>query len=333
MGGGLNGMAGGSSVWEDEEMKNFTFSHNLISDSDTGYYIAVNDNRPQLPLPATQNRITNISCLNNLTTVVNRTPNMAFGGYGEIVNNIIHDTPFKYSSVCWNLKLNQIGNYYSGEDPWTGTSSGFVRNRIIINGTTTELGSKPEIYTNKNYLKRRDNDISDIVILDGNPDNNDRILWSNYIDGFGGSGVAPLFGGQPQFFTDTRHENTIVHKYIETTAQEAFQKNVIKGDVGAYKYLDDNGEVQIYRDTFDTSQLNYVKNNDVSYEAEKASNWVLPNIPKNTRPDSYDTDHDGMADAWEIREFGNLDQSYRGDYNGDGYDNIENFLNQVDTNK
>ena len=104
---------------------------------------------------------------------------------------------------------------------------------------------------------------------------------------------------------------------------------MVKGDVGAYKYLDDNGYVQTYRDPFDSSQLEIVRNNS-DYQPKNASNWVLPEIPQNIRPNNYDSDNDGMSDAWEIRNFGNLEQSYRGDYNNDGYTNIEEFMAQVD---
>jgi hypothetical protein len=37
-----------------------------------------------------------------------------------------------------------------------------------------------------------------------------------------------------------------------------------------------------------------------------------------------------MADAWEIREFGDLSQGYGDDFDGDGYENIEEYMNQVD---
>ncbi|WP_282123432.1 Ig-like domain-containing protein [Algibacter mikhailovii] len=300
-------------------MKDWTFSNNVVADGDTNMYFEHNDNGS-----GAHNIPDNISVINNVMTSANRSPNMAFGGYGEIINNVVFNIPSKYTTAFWNLKLSQIGNYYCGENKDSGIISAFARNRITSTGTSsTEPNSKPEIYTNGNYVKRSDN----TIVLDGNPNNNDRVLWSNYIDGFAS---PPKFGGQEQFFTDAPHSNTITHKYIPVSATNAFRNLILEGDAGACKYMDDKGEVQVYMDSFDASQLKYVANNDISYERKKASNWVLPIIPNNVRSDDYDTDHDGMADAWEIRTFGNLDQSYRGDFNGDGYDNIETFLNQVD---
>ena len=41
-----------------------------------------------------------------------------------------------------------------------------------------------------------------------------------------------------------------------------------------------------------------------------------------------DTDNDGMPDSWERANLGgSLDQTANGDFNGDGYDNIENYFN------
>jgi hypothetical protein len=43
-----------------------------------------------------------------------------------------------------------------------------------------------------------------------------------------------------------------------------------------------------------------------------------------------DADHDGMADAWETRHLGTLDREGRGDADGDGYTDLEEFLNGTD---
>lgn len=58
-------------------------------------------------------------------------------------------------------------------------------------------------------------------------------------------------------------------------------------------------------------------------------NYSIPNIPTKTatsRAASYDTDNDGMADAWERAIFGDLSKSANGDENGDGYTNLETFF-------
>jgi len=37
-----------------------------------------------------------------------------------------------------------------------------------------------------------------------------------------------------------------------------------------------------------------------------------------------------MSDEWEMRHFGTLDRDGTGDFNGDGYTDLEDFLNGVD---
>ncbi|MCP4994321.1 MAG: calcium-binding protein [Gammaproteobacteria bacterium] len=44
----------------------------------------------------------------------------------------------------------------------------------------------------------------------------------------------------------------------------------------------------------------------------------------------YDTDGDGMADAWELEHFGNLDQDGNGDFDDDGLTDLEEYENQSD---
>ena len=43
--------------------------------------------------------------------------------------------------------------------------------------------------------------------------------------------------------------------------------------------------------------------------------------------DDVDSDNDGMADAWELLYFGNLDRDGTGDYDGDGISDLDEFLN------
>ena len=43
-----------------------------------------------------------------------------------------------------------------------------------------------------------------------------------------------------------------------------------------------------------------------------------------------DSDHDGLPDSWEIQYFGNLDQTGIGDFDGDGFNNLQEYLAGTD---
>ena len=286
-------------------LRNLTFQHNFIQDSNTGGYVEINPNRDGDP----EELVDAISWHNNIFSGVNRTPNLAFSGRAEKINNVIHNTPSKNTSVYHSLRLNSEGNYYQRQS----TTPDKVR--IDVNDRTS---GNPSIYASSNVFDGKVGQIS--ITLLGNLIEDNSKMWSTLDANI----LAPS-----SYFTKNKHNHGFPNPVPVVSAKEAFEILAKKGDVGAYKYIDNNGYVKTYRDSFDSDQLSIVTNN-LDYQPKNISNWVLPNIPHKTRPDFYDTDKDGMADAWEIRTFGNLQQSYRGDYDGDGYTNIEEFMAQVD---
>ena len=50
-----------------------------------------------------------------------------------------------------------------------------------------------------------------------------------------------------------------------------------------------------------------------------------PPPPPTTPPPNPDSDYDGMLDAWEIQTFGNLNQTWLTDFDGDGVNNLTEF--------
>lgn len=288
--------------------KRQTFQHGLFADGHTGLYTEVNPDRPNNP----EELVDNISYLNNVLISTSRAPNMAFDGFGEVVNNVIHNGQFKSTRVYHDIKLNHLGNYYqrtNGTYSWIG---GLESNDV------------PQVFTRRNVYSgsiKVNGYNSGVIDLRGLDSEDNTILW---VDNPDRNRIA-----DPKHIANSQFASTVDNPWLETTAQDAFDRLVTQGNIGAYKYLDDLGEVQEYRDSFDAKMLSILRENR-QYTPKVASNWVLPNIPSNERPSNYDTDNDGMADSWEIREFGNLDQSYRGDFDGDGYENIEEYMNQVD---
>ncbi len=92
--------------------------------------------------------------------------------------------------------------------------------------------------------------------------------------------------------------------------------------------LKDAGATLPKRDVVDQRVVADVTNGTgriIDHPAE-VGGW--PEMPVVSRPDDYDTDNDGMPDAWETARFGSLGRDGRGDANNDGYTDIEDFLNE-----
>jgi len=81
------------------------------------------------------------------------------------------------------------------------------------------------------------------------------------------------------------------------------------------------------RDSVDQRIVNDVKNGTgrIIDDPSEVGGW--PKLASGTPP--VDSDHDGMADNWEISQFGNLSRDGRGDANNNGYTDLEEYLNQL----
>ena len=287
-----------------------TWSHNIFGDSNTGAYTSINPNRAGNP----EELVDQISYLSNLIIGVNRTPNLAFDGDAEDYNNIKYNIPFKYTRAYHDIRLNNRGNWY--EEYGSGTYEFHC-------GVPRESADVPQIHSSGNYLQgtiSRD-EYSYTANFDGTLSQDNKQLWTKQ-----SSGPAAII--LDAYYTAIPHDFSAWSNTILTTPQVAYADVITDGNVGANKYLDNDGYVQTYYDATDLAMIDAVRNktnwvNDVS-------RWTIPTT-SNTRPGTYDTDYDGMSDAWELRVFGDLSQSYSGDFDGDGDSNLKEYMNQVDT--
>ncbi|RTE53794.1 hypothetical protein EHW67_07610 [Arenibacter aquaticus] len=273
--------------------KRITVQNSLIADSNTMMNLG---NNPQADMTNCQD----FSVIYNLFgNSRHRTPNMEALGYGEIINNVVHGWGSRLSNVYNGVILNHIGNYY--KNPGLGE----VDNKHQQVG----VSAVPLIYTSNNFYSNR---------LSGSDNEDNRVIWSYF------QNKTQL---NSSFFVSSMHPRTIPNPSPILSAQEAYDK--IIADVGANKYLDAQGEPQFYIDDYDKSVINNVKNN-IRVTPLNTSNWRLPELPNNNRLSSFDTDNDGMADAWENRVFGDLSKEATGNDASDSYTNIEVYAYQVD---
>jgi hypothetical protein len=110
------------------------------------------------------------------------------------------------------------------------------------------------------------------------------------------------------------------------TAQEAYHD--VLNDVGANMGLNADGTFRDERDPVDLRIIADVRNNTGGFiqSPDDVGGW-----PEYGHGVPYpDEDGDGMSDEWELRYFGTLDRDGTGDCNGDGYTDLEEFLNGTD---
>jgi hypothetical protein len=224
-----------------------------------------------------------------------------------------------------------------------------IRNNVVYNWTkrTTDGGVMRCNYVN-NYYKPvpANNPVKWLLKLDpirpeaGVPG---YFMHGNILEGVeDGSDNWRAFSGSAEEIKLVRRDAELFPSYVKThTAAEAYQ-NVL-ADVGATKPQSDVIDQRILREVR-TGTTTYIGSRAASYDppgkntpgiidtqSDNKDAAQSPNAPwpaYQSAPAPPDTDHDGMADAWETRAGldpknaadGNLDR------NQDGYTNLEEYL-------
>ncbi|WP_127140790.1 Ig-like domain-containing protein [Flagellimonas marinaquae] len=91
--------------------------------------------------------------------------------------------------------------------------------------------------------------------------------------------------------------------------------------------LNDVGPSVLFPDAVDARLLgDWIDQNGVQGITDISAVGGFPNLVSVEHPTTYDSDNDGMADAWEIITYGNLSSKASDDNDGNGYTNIEEFV-------
>ena len=100
----------------------------------------------------------------------------------------------------------------------------------------------------------------------------------------------------------------------------------VLNDVGANMGLNADGTFRNESDSVDVRVINDVINDTGNFinDPSDVGGWPTYGSGSGAYPD---TDADGMSDTWETAKFGNLSRNGTGDYDGDGYTDLEEFLN------
>ena len=298
---------------------NVTYQRMLIADSKTGSLFGDSD--------VSANSWDN-SFLNSLFwNVSHRHPNTSSDSRVDIINNVIQNHQYRLTTLRGDIQLNHINNYYAmgGRTSLEGGGSQKELNTII-----DPNNDSAQIYTAGNIADKGQ-------FTDPLADN--RVLWVNL------DGGAQTTYADASNFTSTQYTLIGAPMPIQT-ATEAYTDVI--ADVGANASLNADGTISTYLDANDTAYINIMNGGEGSYEAytmessirswfdeQRYADFVasVSSTPINTRPAGYDTDNDGMADIWENMYGTNPNLAdNNGDKDGDGFTNLEEFLNSVDKN-
>jgi pectate lyase len=224
-----------------------------------------------------------------------RNPLIQTSGVVDVVNNVIFDTvltPITINDGYGVVSVNIIGNYYK-QTP--GNNEYFI-------SASSESGVGIKIFVKGNITPSRPNDgLNEGLVV--KPDKGQQWLVSSWID---------------------------VPVVTTTTAFEAYDQ--VLAEAGATIGIDSLGARFARRDAVDERIVNDVKKGIARIVDDPSQVGGWPILASGTAP--RDTDKDGMPDDWEVRYGLNPSDPVDGawDVDGDGYTNIEEYLNGTDPN-
>lgn len=302
------------------KMDKITIQNCFYQDSKTGLILG------SYNVPGDSNENGDYTFINNLiSNISHRTPNSKGAGQLDIVNNVIYN--WKNRLIRFgdgghsNIKANVINNYYKTADNGIRQPGWFPGNSVI----TTRLqkiqmadGDNPLIYASGSIVTgQRETPLTD--------DSDMFTLFAgSSLSGHSVDDTVPA-----QYFTSTQLP-LVGETFTIKTASQAYTD--VLNNAGAIGTLNADGSINYYRDSKDSADVIMIQNDAYvgSFYDAKAT-IPYPTVPTNTRPAGYDSDLDGMADVWENATFGNLSRDGTLDFDADGYTDLEEFLNQIDT--
>lgn len=262
---------------------------------------------------------------NLFNNISHRFPNVSGNGQFDIINNVAYNYYWRLSSYYNNSETNLINNYYKAGPSSLGIITSAGDGPVMkIGDNVTNMPNNPKIYSAGNVIEDPGNALTA-------SDNR----WSRFFALFSNGTID---AEEAKYRSQTKFEDL----GVAVQTQSAYDGMLtVLADVGANAFLNENGTSGSFLDSVDEKYISDVQNDDCT--SCKANNSYpnlgdktqlrYPVLPENVRATNFDTDRDGMPDSWEIAM--GLDPNVADDKNdkdGDGYTNIEEYLNLVDLN-
>ncbi len=212
----------------------------------------------------------------------------------DMRNNVLYNWGFNTIYGGGRANSNYINNYIK---PGPGTRESVI-NRLMDAGEKNKPG---QFYVNGNYME-----------------NNASITADNKSGVYVSEAAAPTTKIVDKEF---EMDGTKPENLRTTSAQEAYKEVLAKA-----------GATYPRRDALDSRIIYEVKNGKGRYANVDAEVGGLPIRTSEKRPDDFDKDKDGMADAWELEnglDPTNPDDGKALSKDGSGYTNLENYMNSL----
>jgi hypothetical protein len=304
--------------WSGKPSNNITFQRILIAESKTGSLMGNGDD-----FDMAENQSTHKNLFFNVN---HRFPNVQSNGRMDIINNVVYDWGARLCNLFGRSSINYINNYHGlgYKRPFSVIPDGKSKPLNMIAYDSGDL----DIYAKGNYIED--------VFTDLDADNKTLFYVWGPDDGYAQNKLA-----NSSNFTESMH--TLIGNPLPIlSATENFEDVV--NNVGANAYIDNTGNVVTSIDAIDREYLEIIKSGGYERFRDDNGEYIfrnyaryinfhanVNNVPINSRKENYDTDGDGMPDAWEIaNNLNHLVKDALGDINDNGYTNLEEFFNIVD---
>jgi hypothetical protein len=244
----------------------------------------------------------------------------------EVVNNVVYNWGHRVGTTRGNAHVDFIGNYWKAGPNSRNGLDHVYRHEHVTRHLGTDFQPDPSLFIADNIQIPNFTD----------PDQDNWALLS--IHTTDGNGMYTTGDPLPVAWRRLVRINQGTYPVTVQSAEMSFDSLIgtkaIPGDVGDNARLDENGRWITRMDIIDRNLLSDVRNDtgpDTDEENDHVSDYG--GYPENDAATPYiDSDHDGMADAWENATFGNLttanyDAANKTDYDADGYYDLEEFLN------
>jgi hypothetical protein len=261
-------------------------------------------------------------------------------------------------SISWNIISEGINNYHHGMGLLIGHANGHegyganvsVHHNLFAHNEARQplfqTDNRVEIINNLiyNYDNKAisaEDDSGETVFADivgnyvkaGLDTGGKKGLWCNtdagsiYLKGNIGPG-RPTDTGDEWNFTDDSNCREADNKSVVSVVRSTQNPIAVQSPTQAYEsVLDTAGAISPYRDPVDSRIISDVRNGTgrtINHENDVGG---FPNLKTGTAPS--DSDNDGIPNSWETSHGLNPNNSAdgNGDRNGDGYTNIEEYIN------